>query len=181
MAVALAVFVIVQTIEGWLLTPRIMGEQTGLHPVAIIFAVFFWGQAFGGILLARAMASPETRDKLLHSLVAWTGWSDYWASLPRVHTGAVTMNNERVWTWADARAELRRDRAQVHDRAAVEQRDPRPLEERRGARELRLQPHEPGRAPQQRDVHVEPAAHDMSRLHRGRRILKKTLAEDTLS
>lgn len=27
-------------------------------------------QAFGGILLARAMASPETRDQLLHSLVA---------------------------------------------------------------------------------------------------------------
>jgi hypothetical protein len=45
-------------------------------------------------------------DALLHSLVAWTGWSDYWASLPRVHAGAVTMNNERLWTWADARAEL---------------------------------------------------------------------------
>lgn len=48
--VCLAVFVGVQAIEGWLLTPRIMGRQTGLHPVAIIFAVFFWGQALGGIL-----------------------------------------------------------------------------------------------------------------------------------
>lgn len=57
--VCLAVFVIVQTIEGWLLTPRIMGEQTGLHPVAIIFAVFFWGQAFGGIL-GMLLAVPLT-------------------------------------------------------------------------------------------------------------------------
>jgi predicted PurR-regulated permease PerM len=48
--VCLAVFGGVQAIEGWLLTPRIMGRQTGLHPAAIIFAVFFWGEALGGIL-----------------------------------------------------------------------------------------------------------------------------------
>jgi predicted PurR-regulated permease PerM len=41
--------ILVQCIEGWVLTPRIMGERTGLHPVAIIFAVFFWGTAFGGV------------------------------------------------------------------------------------------------------------------------------------
>ncbi len=29
----LAVFAAVQAIEGWFLTPRIMGRQTGLHPV----------------------------------------------------------------------------------------------------------------------------------------------------
>jgi predicted PurR-regulated permease PerM len=27
-----------------------MGERTGLHPIAIIVAVFFWGQALGGIM-----------------------------------------------------------------------------------------------------------------------------------
>ncbi|MNC92773.1 pheromone autoinducer 2 transporter [compost metagenome] len=46
----MAVFTAVQLIEGWLLTPRIMGKQTGLHPVAIIVAIFFWGQALGGVL-----------------------------------------------------------------------------------------------------------------------------------
>lgn len=46
----LATFIVVQAIEGWFLTPRIMGEQTGLHPAAIIFSIFFWGHAFGGIL-----------------------------------------------------------------------------------------------------------------------------------
>ncbi len=46
----LLVFTLVQTIEGWILTPKIMGFQTGLHPVAIIVAVFFWGTAFDGVL-----------------------------------------------------------------------------------------------------------------------------------
>jgi predicted PurR-regulated permease PerM len=55
----LAVFAIVQGIEGWVLTPRIMGKQTGLHPVAIIVAVFFWGQALGGIL-GMMLAVPLT-------------------------------------------------------------------------------------------------------------------------
>lgn len=58
-AICLGVFIAVQLIEGWLLTPRIMGQQTGLHPVAIIFAVFFWGHAFGGIL-GMLLAVPLT-------------------------------------------------------------------------------------------------------------------------
>ncbi|MDY7092440.1 MAG: AI-2E family transporter [Acidobacteriota bacterium] len=45
----LLVFTIVQMIEGYILTPKIMGDRTGLHPVAIIVAVFFWGSALGGI------------------------------------------------------------------------------------------------------------------------------------
>ncbi|MBA4137093.1 MAG: AI-2E family transporter [Opitutus sp.] len=59
MIAVLGVFVAVQAIEGWILTPRIMGSQTGLHPVAIIFAVFFWGQALGGIL-GMLLAVPLT-------------------------------------------------------------------------------------------------------------------------
>jgi len=53
------IFLAVQAFEGWFLTPRIMGKQTGLHPVAIIVAVFFWGQALGGIL-GMMMAVPLT-------------------------------------------------------------------------------------------------------------------------
>ncbi len=45
----LVVFTVVQAIEGYLLTPKIMGEQTGLHPMAIIIAIFFWGTALKGI------------------------------------------------------------------------------------------------------------------------------------
>jgi predicted PurR-regulated permease PerM len=49
-ALVLSVFLLVQLVEAYVLTPRIMGERTGLHPLAIIVAVFFWGQALGGIL-----------------------------------------------------------------------------------------------------------------------------------
>ncbi len=58
-AICVAVFAAVQLIEGWFLTPRIMGQQTGLHPVAIIVAVFFWGQALGGVL-GMMLAVPLT-------------------------------------------------------------------------------------------------------------------------
>lgn len=53
------VFVVVQLIESYGLTPRIMGDRTGLHPLAIIVAVFFWGSALQGIL-GMILAIPLT-------------------------------------------------------------------------------------------------------------------------
>ena len=58
-AVTLLVFLLVQQIEGWLLTPKIMGDRTGLHFMAIIVAVFFWGTALGGVL-GMILAIPLT-------------------------------------------------------------------------------------------------------------------------
>lgn len=55
----LIVFIVVQNIEGWYLTPKIMGDRTGLHPVVIIVAIFFWGTALGGIL-GMILAIPLT-------------------------------------------------------------------------------------------------------------------------
>jgi len=55
----IAVFSVVQMIEGYILTPRIMGDRTGLHPMAIIVAIFFWGSALGGIL-GMILAIPLT-------------------------------------------------------------------------------------------------------------------------
>jgi predicted PurR-regulated permease PerM len=48
------VFGIAQAIEGMFLTPVLVGDRIGLHPVAVIFAVLAGGQLFGffGILLA---------------------------------------------------------------------------------------------------------------------------------
>ncbi len=59
MALTLLVIVIVQQIEGWFLTPKIMGDRTGLHFMAIIVAIFFWGTALGGIL-GMILAIPLT-------------------------------------------------------------------------------------------------------------------------
>ncbi|MGC4075118.1 MAG: AI-2E family transporter [Nibricoccus sp.] len=58
-ALVLGVYVIVQNIEGWFLTPKIMGDRTGLHPVVIILAIFFWGTALDGIL-GMVLAIPFT-------------------------------------------------------------------------------------------------------------------------
>lgn len=43
------VFAVVQFIEGYVLTPRIMGNKTGLHPLAIMVSILFWGSALNGI------------------------------------------------------------------------------------------------------------------------------------
>jgi predicted PurR-regulated permease PerM len=53
------VFLIGQTLEGTILTPKLVGDKIGLHPVAIIFSVMAGGQLFGflGILLALPIAS----------------------------------------------------------------------------------------------------------------------------
>jgi len=51
--VALA-FAIGQALEGMVVTPLLVGERIGLHPVAVIFALLAFGQIFGffGVLLA---------------------------------------------------------------------------------------------------------------------------------
>ncbi len=53
------VFGIGQMLEGTVLTPWLVGDRIGLHPVAVIFAVLAGGQLFGfiGILLALPVAA----------------------------------------------------------------------------------------------------------------------------
>ena len=48
-----------QVLESLWLTPRLVGNRIGLHPVAVIFAVMAGGQLFGftGILLALPVAA----------------------------------------------------------------------------------------------------------------------------
>jgi len=54
-----ATFTIAQMIEGSVLTPKLVGDRIGLHPVLVIFAVVAGGQLFGffGILLALPTAA----------------------------------------------------------------------------------------------------------------------------
>lgn len=49
-----AVFGIGQLLEGMVVTPWLVGDRVGLHPVAVIFALLAFGQVFGffGVLLA---------------------------------------------------------------------------------------------------------------------------------
>ncbi|MCH9693691.1 MAG: AI-2E family transporter [Gammaproteobacteria bacterium] len=59
LAGVVATFTIAQLIEGSVLTPKLVGDRIGLHPVLVIFAVAAGGQLFGffGILLALPAAA----------------------------------------------------------------------------------------------------------------------------
>ena len=73
------VFAIGQILTDYVFTPRVMGSKTGMGPMLIIFSVFFWGTALGG-LLGMILAIPLTafflvfwrlaRDKYLPALTA---------------------------------------------------------------------------------------------------------------
>ncbi len=55
----LIVFMIGQGLEGMVLTPWLVGDKIGMHPVAVIFAILAGGQLFGflGVLLALPSAA----------------------------------------------------------------------------------------------------------------------------
>lgn len=59
LGIAVGIFLAGQALEGMLLTPLLVGDKIGLHPVAVIFAIMAGGQLFGfvGILLALPVAA----------------------------------------------------------------------------------------------------------------------------
>jgi predicted PurR-regulated permease PerM len=54
-----AVYMVGQVIEGYFLTPNLVGQRIGLHPVVVIFAIMAGGILFGffGVLLALPVAA----------------------------------------------------------------------------------------------------------------------------
>lgn len=59
LAYVAAVFVSAELIQGFVLSPWLVGERIGLHPVTVIFAVLAGGQLFGfiGVLLGLPVAA----------------------------------------------------------------------------------------------------------------------------
>src|SRR5262249_17332464 len=55
----LGIFVVGQFFEGNVLSPKLVGESVGLHPVWLIFALLAFGYLFGfvGLLVAVPMAA----------------------------------------------------------------------------------------------------------------------------
>ncbi|MFA7399377.1 MAG: AI-2E family transporter, partial [Sideroxydans sp.] len=74
-ALVWAVFGAGQLLEGMVVTPWLVGERIGLHPLAVIFALLAFGQLFGffGVLLALPLASillvvlRHSRERYLNS------------------------------------------------------------------------------------------------------------------
>ena len=52
-------FAVAQVLESFVLTPVLVGDKIGLHPVTVIFSVMVGGQFFGvtGVLLALPVAA----------------------------------------------------------------------------------------------------------------------------
>jgi predicted PurR-regulated permease PerM len=58
----LAVFVIVQSIEGYYLTPKLLGESLDLHPLVVLVGLVIGGNLFGliGVILAVPVIAAAT-------------------------------------------------------------------------------------------------------------------------
>ncbi|QKM65326.1 AI-2E family transporter [Polynucleobacter tropicus] len=73
----LVLFGIGQFIEGFFLTPRLVGERIGLHPVAVLFALLLFGKLFGffGVLLALPISAVSlVLVKYLWSVYTQSTW-----------------------------------------------------------------------------------------------------------
>jgi predicted PurR-regulated permease PerM len=59
LAAIYGVFVGVQFLEGWVITPRVVGESVASRPLAVIIAILVFGELFGfvGILVAVPLAA----------------------------------------------------------------------------------------------------------------------------
>ena len=65
------VFVIVSQIDGMVVAPRVVGNSVGLHPITVIFSVFFWTLVFAG-LVGAVLAIPLTATvKVLMQRYVW--------------------------------------------------------------------------------------------------------------
>lgn len=72
------VFGIGQILEGFVVTPWLVGDRIGLHPVAVVFALMAFGQVFGfvGILLALPLAACLL-VAIRHARTAYVGSAFY--------------------------------------------------------------------------------------------------------
>ena len=64
--------VIIQQIESLIITPKIIGDRVGIHPLMTIFAVLAGGWLFG--LLGAVLAVPVTAAGLLVIRYLWSGF-----------------------------------------------------------------------------------------------------------
>jgi len=67
------VFWVGQMLEGGVLTPLLVGDRIGLHPVAVIFAIMAGGQLFGLVGIVMALPAAAVLAVMLrHALQHWT-------------------------------------------------------------------------------------------------------------
>ncbi|MDR1145211.1 MAG: AI-2E family transporter [Verrucomicrobiales bacterium] len=69
-ALTAGVFGLVQLVEGMFISPKIMGQRTGLHPLTVIVSILVWSILLGGLLGAiLAVPLTATLKVLLHRYI----------------------------------------------------------------------------------------------------------------
>jgi len=96
----LIVFVVAQNVEGWILTPRLLGRSVGLHPAWVLVSLLVGGDLFGlpGVIVAVPVAAA-LRVVLVHAVQAYSESGFYVGEGPPV----VLYVREGVGACADAR------------------------------------------------------------------------------
>jgi predicted PurR-regulated permease PerM len=69
--VVTAIFVVVQQVDGLFITPKIVGESVGLHPMTVIASVFVWSLLIGGLLGAIVAVPLTATIKVLLRRYVW--------------------------------------------------------------------------------------------------------------
>lgn len=69
--IVLAIFFILQQINGLVTAPRIVGDSVGLHPLTVIFSVIFWSFLLGGLLGALLAVPLTAAIKVLFRRYLW--------------------------------------------------------------------------------------------------------------
>ncbi|MEO8353170.1 MAG: AI-2E family transporter, partial [Chthoniobacteraceae bacterium] len=101
--VVTGIFVVVQQVDGLFITPKIVGESVGLHPMTVIASVFVWSLLMGGLLGAiLAVPMTATLKVILKRYV--------WDRRFRVERGAITeeeFSEQQAQTWPAESVRLR--------------------------------------------------------------------------
>lgn len=69
--IVLAIFVLLQQINGLVTAPKIVGDSVGLHPLTVIFSVIFWSFLLGGLLGALLAVPLTAAIKVLFRRYLW--------------------------------------------------------------------------------------------------------------
>jgi predicted PurR-regulated permease PerM len=69
--VVTSIFAVVQQVDGLFITPKIVGERVGLHPVTVIFSVFLWSLLLGGLLGAILAVPLSATAKVILKRYVW--------------------------------------------------------------------------------------------------------------
>jgi predicted PurR-regulated permease PerM len=69
--VVTGIFAVVQQIDGLFITPKIVGESVGLHPMTVIMSIFAWSLVLGGLLGAILAVPLSAAVKVLFQRYVW--------------------------------------------------------------------------------------------------------------